>query len=70
MRGRRPQLLAVTDNVNQVKGDSPPDGWKPAVKSYWCAYARSWTAVKHHDELSVTKAEKRALRGMLERCTP
>lgn len=35
-----------------------------------CAYAQSWIVVKHHYELSVTKAEKGALRGMLERCTP
>ncbi|MCF6526120.1 HNH endonuclease [Streptomyces sp. JJ36] len=64
----RPQLLAVTDNVNQEKGDSPPDAWKPPREGYWCTYARSWVTVKAHYELSVTTAEKRALRGMLDRC--
>ncbi|AXK37610.1 HNH endonuclease [Streptomyces armeniacus] len=64
----RPQLLAVTDNVNQSKGDSPPDDWKPELKSYWCTYAQNWVAVKHHYELSVTTEEKSALREMLGRC--
>lgn len=26
-----PQLLAVTDNVNQAKGDSGPEEWKPPL---------------------------------------
>jgi hypothetical protein len=26
-----PQLLAVTDNVNQAKGDSGPEAWKPPL---------------------------------------
>jgi hypothetical protein len=24
-----PQLIAVTDNVNQAKGDKGPEDWKP-----------------------------------------
>ncbi|MGW7353055.1 HNH endonuclease family protein [Streptomyces sp. NPDC054784] len=64
----RPQLLAVTDNVNQSKGDSPPDEWKPPLKDYWCAYAGDWTEVKHHYALSVTEKERTALREMLDRC--
>lgn len=64
----RPQLLAVTDNVNQSKGDSAPDEWKPPLKSYWCTYAQNWVTVKYHYKLSVTTSEKRALTGMLDRC--
>ncbi|WP_407077850.1 HNH endonuclease family protein [Streptomyces phytohabitans] len=64
----RPQLLAVTDNVNQSKGDSPPDEWKPPLKDYWCAYAGDWIEVKHHYALSVTEKERTALRQMLDRC--
>uniref|UniRef100_UPI003F499E93 HNH endonuclease family protein n=1 Tax=Amycolatopsis sp. CA-293810 TaxID=3239926 RepID=UPI003F499E93 len=64
----RPQLLAVTDNVNQEKSDKPPDQWKPPLVSYWCTYATAWTAVKHHHGLSVTTAEKTALASMLARC--
>lgn len=29
-----PQLLAVTDNVNQAKGDSGPEDWKPVSLLY------------------------------------
>jgi hypothetical protein len=66
----RPQLWAVTDNVNQSKGDSPPDEWKPERRGYWCTYAQHWVAVKHHYELSVTEEGKAALAGMLDRCKP
>jgi hypothetical protein len=64
----RPQLFAVTDNVNQSKGDDTPDEWKPPLKSDWCAYARDWVAVKDHYDLTVTAPEKRALAGMLHSC--
>lgn len=64
----RPQLYAVTDNVNQSKGDSAPDEWKPPLQSDWCGYARDWVTVKHHYGLSVTAPEKQALTAMLERC--
>ncbi|MCT2592971.1 HNH endonuclease family protein [Streptomyces sp. N2-109] len=64
----RPQLFAVTDNVNQSKGDRPPDEWQPPLKSYWCTYAENWVTVKDHYELSVTAPEKKTLGSMLERC--
>jgi len=34
-----PQLIAVTDNVNQSKGDRSPDQWQPPAGGYWCTYA-------------------------------
>lgn len=34
-----PQLVAVTDRVNEAKGDQTPDLWKPPLESYWCTYA-------------------------------
>ncbi|WP_163510891.1 HNH endonuclease family protein [Fodinicola acaciae] len=64
----RPQLLAVTDNVNQEKSDQSPDTWKPPLTSYWCTYATRWVAVKYYYKLTVTSAEKSALSGMLDRC--
>jgi hypothetical protein len=64
----RPQLLAVTDNVNQAKGDKSPDAWKPPLTSYYCTYATRYIAVKYYYQLTVTSAEKGALSGMLDRC--
>ena len=62
------QLLSVTDNVNQSKGDKAPDQWKPPLQSSWCVYSINWIEVKHAYGLSVTDAEKTALLGMLDRC--
>ena len=36
-----PQLFAVTDNVNESKGDKPP------LTSYYCTYAKAWTRDKY-----------------------
>jgi hypothetical protein len=63
-----PQLLAVTDNVNQSKGDRGPESWKPPLTSYWCTYAKAWTTVKYKYDLTVTSAEKTALSDMLGTC--
>jgi hypothetical protein len=63
-----PQLIAVTDNVNQAKGDQSPDTWKPPLTSYWCTYARMWIASKYKWVLTVNTAEKAALTSMLDRC--
>jgi len=64
----RPQLWAVTDNVNQSKSDKAPDEWRPPLESFWCTYATDWIAVKHYYELSVTSAEQAALSEMLDHC--
>lgn len=63
-----PQLIAVTDNVNQAKGDSSPDAWKPPSTGYWCTYAKMWVAVKYRWKLTVHSTEKTALTDMLNRC--
>ncbi|KAG9237337.1 hypothetical protein BJ875DRAFT_160189 [Amylocarpus encephaloides] len=63
-----PQLLAVTDNVNQAKGDSGPESWKPPLTSYYCTYAKMWTKVKSVYSLTITSAEKTALTSMLNTC--
>jgi hypothetical protein len=31
-----PQLIAVTDNVNQSKGDQDPSTWQPPRSTYRC----------------------------------
>ncbi|WP_158847197.1 HNH endonuclease family protein [Saccharothrix deserti] len=63
-----PQLIAVTDNVNQSKGDQDPAEWKPPLTSYWCTYAKMWIHSKYQWGLRVDSAEKSALQSMLGRC--
>lgn len=63
-----PQLIAVTDNVNQSKGDQSPDQWKPPLTSYWCTYASMWIDVKYTWDLTATNAEVNALDNMLDTC--
>lgn len=64
----RPQLIAVTDNVNQEKGDKDPAEWLPSVSSYQCVYGRMWVDVKHHYKLTVNSEEKDALTKILNGC--
>ncbi|MEU4994998.1 HNH endonuclease family protein [Streptomyces sp. NPDC021622] len=64
----RPQLIAVTDNVNQSKGDQDPAEWLPPTTSYHCYYARMWVDVKHHYDLTVNPEEKSALSSILNGC--
>jgi hypothetical protein len=63
-----PQLWAVTDDVNQAKGDKSPDKWKPPLTSFYCTYAKSWITVKYNYGLSITSAEKSALTSMINTC--
>ncbi|WP_405618484.1 HNH endonuclease family protein [Streptomyces sp. NBC_01511] len=64
----RPQLIAVTDNVNQSKSDRDPAEWMPPSASYHCVYARMWVDVKHHYDLRVDSAEKSKLQSVLNGC--
>jgi hypothetical protein len=36
-----PELWAVTDNVNESKGDKSPDAWKPPLTGFSCTYSRA-----------------------------
>ena len=63
-----PQLWAVTDNVNQSKGDRTPDQWKPPSTDDYCQYAEAYIQVKTKYDLTVTSAEKAALGDMLGTC--
>jgi len=63
-----PQLVAVSASSNRAKGDQDPSTWKPKLTSSWCTYATDWIAVKTHWKLTVTTAEKAALKTMLETC--
>jgi hypothetical protein len=63
-----PQLIAVTDNVNQEKGDQTPDEWMPSLTGYHCTYASMWIGTKHEYDLTITEAEKSALQDALGTC--
>lgn len=63
-----PQLWAVTDNVNQAKGDDDPAAWRPPLTSFHCTYARAWIRVKHAWGLTLQSSEKSALNSMLATC--
>jgi hypothetical protein len=64
-----PQLIAVTDNVNQAKGDQDPSSWQPPLTSYRCTYAKMWIAVKYYWSLKLQQAEKTAVQSALNTCT-
>ncbi|MDX6363239.1 HNH endonuclease family protein [Streptomyces sp. NPDC058274] len=64
----RPQLIAVTDNVNQAKGDQDPATWMPSRTAYACTYVRAWVQVKYYYDLSVDSAEKSKLTSVLSGC--
>ncbi|MFF3558557.1 HNH endonuclease family protein [Streptomyces sp. NPDC002574] len=64
----RPQLIAVTDNVNQSKGDQDPATWMPSRAAYACTYVRAWVQVKYYYGLSVDTAEKNKLSSVLSGC--
>ena len=65
----RPQLIAVTDNVNQSKGDQDPSTWQPSLASYRCTYAKMWITVKSYWTLTLQSSEKTALQTMLNTCS-
>ncbi|MFG1842914.1 HNH endonuclease family protein [Micromonospora sp. NPDC049175] len=65
----RPQLIAVTDNVNQSKGDQDPSTWQPSVSSYRCTYSKMWITVKYNWGLTLQSSEKSALQSMLNTCS-
>jgi Protein of unknown function (DUF1524) len=63
-----PQLLAVTDNSNQAKGDRDPASWRPSRTSFHCTYARMWIGTKYSWGLSLQSSERSALQSMLNTC--
>ena len=60
-------LVAVTDDVNQAKGDQDPGSWLPQYDR--CRYLREFVAVKHRWRLTVDSAEKSAMASLASSCT-
>jgi Protein of unknown function (DUF1524) len=61
-------LLAVDAAANRQKGDGDTATWLPANKSFRCTYVARQVAVKLKYALSVTAAERDAMRRVLSRC--
>jgi hypothetical protein len=62
------QLWAVTDNVNQEKGDKDPAEWMPPKAEVACLYIRAWVDVKFQWKMTIDDAEKAAVTGILDGC--
>lgn len=62
-------LVAVTDNVNQAKGDQDPSTWMPSYGPAKCRYVGEWLAVKLRWRLTVDTAERNALISLANGCT-
>jgi hypothetical protein len=50
--------VAVTDNLNESKGDKDVAEFVPPLASYVCTYVRAWVQVKHYYSLTIDSAEK------------
>ena len=61
-------LLAVDASANRQKGDGDAATWLPANKAFRCAYVARQVSVKLKYALSVTAAERDAMRRVLGRC--
>jgi hypothetical protein len=61
-------LEAVTDNVNQSKGDRDPAHWMPPASSATCKYIDYWVASKTRWQLTADDAEVTALRNYAAGC--
>lgn len=59
-------LIAVSASSNRSKSDRDPAEWMPQLGR--CAYVRQWVAVKTRWQLTVDRAEKRALRRHASGC--
>lgn len=59
-------LMAVTDSVNQSKGDRDPSQWLPPKNDYRCTYLSIWLSIKARWSLAVDPSEAGAIRAQLE----
>lgn len=61
-------LLAVQGAANQEKGSASAAYWLPSNKSFRCDYVARQIAVKYKYGLTVTRAEKQSMAGILHNC--
>lgn len=60
--------MAVTDSVNQSKGDKDLAEWLPSRTAYQCEYVRAWVQVKYYYGLNMDAAEKDVASEILKGC--
>jgi len=63
-------LRAVTDRVNQQKGDKDPSNWMPPLKSGWCVYLADWVEIKVRWNLSMDQSEFGFIKNVITRSCP
>ena len=61
-------LLAVDASANRQKGDGDTATWLPSNKAFRCSYVARQVSVKLKYAVSVTRAERDAMRRVLARC--
>lgn len=61
-------LAAVTNNVNQAKGDKDPADWMPSYTPNRCRYIGDWVATKTPWRLTVDTGEKDTLTSWANSC--
>src|SRR3569833_822455 len=64
----RPQLHAVTDNLNEQKSDKTPDQWKPPLVSYWCTNATNKNKNKNNNNHTNTNPKKTTHENKHQHC--
>jgi hypothetical protein len=62
------ELLAVSGQANDQKGDADAASWLPPNKAFRCAYVATQVAVKIRYDLWVTPAEHAAIARVLATC--
>ncbi|WJY43191.1 HNH endonuclease family protein (plasmid) [Streptomyces sp. P9-2B-2] len=66
--GAERSLVAVSLGPNRTKGDKDPSEWMPPAKDATCTYATDWVATKLRWQLTVDRAEAKALRTVAAGC--
>ena len=66
--GDERSLVAVTDNVNQAKGDEDPATWMPPYEPARCRFIGEWVTVKLRWRLTVDPSEKAPLTTGADNC--
>lgn len=64
-----PSLIAVSASSNRSKSDKDPAEWLPERSSYICRYLANWVLVKYRWRLTYDRAEKKAVRKRLLKCS-